>query len=1353
MADQILYILDSKIKKLRIELPNYNFSHSLSEESTTKDNSDFVGRKKILEKLKSLVTDAKNKTGVYLVTGNRGVGKTSLVNKLINETKSNNRLDLRINFGHNLKDEKDILRLIARTLSTEYNKYCSSFRRMWLWRIISFVFLSVLACWFSLTIGKPLLEEYHISINIKGIDNLIPNFFWQSLLFSFSFMYLFFVLLISKFFVTHGLIMQQLKKLNSDITHSTERENSLNIKSESIGTDVGMKTKKSRNIADAREIEKELQDILENAQRIPNFMCRPKFVIVFDELDKIEQGETKASLFSVNATREKQSEILKILSNLKYFLSTANAKFIFIAGREMYDIYLADVSERSNYIGSIFNAVIYVPSFLTDYTDNVNSDMTSLTEEFVCRKLIPRKSSFKDYNLKNYREYLERNIFNGDHLKDQKIQKVIAVLQQLIIYLAHVSKGAPKKMIQLFESFIEIAEGGGRDNFLTVAQSNTKSNKYLTFDYYKQYVLGMTAYLITPIFNKLSTTNLGENSDKLLVSSLRFVDFLFKFHKHTFSWKNLEISPEIMEINRSPELKSVAIDLLNYLTQIHINNSNFSLNDYKFDSLIANEIFTMTKTDEIFSALYSFSLDETLPLKEHYKKLLKETQEKYENNTNSDKFIHSLASLQVVLGDLHYYDDELEEAEMYYESTIHTLRYKAQKNKENGNDETMTMEELYLFVRNMLKLGAVSEKRKQYDFAYLTYGELCKRIIWERDITDEELKKADEELAATPPQISPNTNDILFKKMTFDGLKLLYLPFIAKLQILEKSHVGGITLSHLDQLDREFKSLTFAIKNVETNFLEADFFSRVADILYYKNSNLRNLNKQEKIYSNYSCTACSYYWKALSTLLNNNGKIVDLLNESVKQIKWSYNIKKCTVLARILSNWGNVFYSCDKLKETDKCCFYSKKNGCNTPDVVEVDFEKYIQYVESEKDGLVVEKEGRTKMEIAFAMYAVSLKAYSKANLYKRSAYQIYKMLRLFNSYGHYNKNYIENLGQKAICFLWYTADELNIFELNKRKIDFDKKTIEEQMPLQYLLVDSQVSRIWTLVKELKLKMCKNQTPQNFSEMLRDYYKLHITSPYAINYSIPARIFQLRLKSTVNYEAYQKLLPNHLIEVYNKNFDENFKIKLVNMGAVFNEQENKFVKTSSEINIIMGTTYPDYIIKEIFGEEDKDKIFEGLIAESIFCLKEIIRLTKTIGETYMFNHSFMGSMHDKLSFWIRRYEAYKKNAKNSSIDDYLEYFLGKEWKEGLSGFYENQQALSHYYKCLETHNEGKAYRNMTDNMCYIKDDYNDRSEHFNIAEERHYIFNRNIGDQIMKKKKYYMDSDLYKVDNYCKNNQ
>jgi len=1376
METEIPDIFNSKIKKLRIELPDYNFSHSSSGDSP----HTFIGRVRVLEKLKKVIEDSPDEPGVYLVAGNRGVGKTSLVSEVIKKTslqhkskftqnliyiilllldsigtlfclqifntpenhfiilgiasffifiltffllcfngygigipdqkdenqkktiwkffmdktinyvtfvfkgirnyiKNHNRLYLRINFGHKLKDEKDILRLIARTLSTEYNRFHHSLRCMLPWRSITFAFLLLFSFFTSKIVreqyfyksiegiveqqefdkiirDKELLKNYFffdsdkikttsdtVAENTAGtklgtkifillfvLDQFIKNFGIRInylFLLSFFLIYLFFVLLfrctwITQFFVTHQIVKRRLKKLNSDITHSTERENSLNMNNGSTGLGIGAKTKKSRNVADAREIEKELQDILNEIKRIPVIMCRPNIVIVFDELDKVEPGDssiekeniqTKASLFSIHATRERQTEILKILSNMKYFLSTARAKFIFIAGREVFDIHLADVSERNNYIGSIFNIVILVPSFLTDHHTgekylHQESSIASLPEEFVCRRLFPFDYHVDSYNLKNYRNYLRimmifeatqneeqkkeienkmnrqkddiiisieneeikqvnkligqnekieqkissiipnvenekiqriydifigqigkdeveleikkiipkvdekryklicdmfteylkkiepikgiitktnleikqklgleiplvkkeeeidqkinekkkiikdimdkitiannenveqkiiviiternkeitqriQNIF--DDIQQEKIQKIIALLQQFIIYLAHVSKGAPKKMMQLFESFVEIhiENKENKENTLFVQRYHNSSQHFLSFNYYKQYTLGIMAYLITPIFYRLAESNIKEHSDKLLVSSLRFVDFLFKFHKHSFSWKILDISPEMLEVNRAPELKSVAVDLLNYLTQIHISKSNFSFSDYKFDSWIANEIFAMTKTDEVFSALFSFSLDEMLPLKKHYQDLLENTKKEYINDKNSSVITDAISSLQVVLGDLCYYNDELEEAEVYYKSAVQEFRKFEQKNsdktekKDREKEGKINHERLYVYVRNMLRLGMIYEKRKQNDFAYLIYSELCERIIWERDTAND-------------------ANRIWFKKLTYEGLKMLYLPFIAKLQILEKSPFGGITNNHLSQLYKDFESLTKNIDPDGAKLIKAEFYSRVADILYYKNSDL-NDTKDKK---NSSCKACEYYRNALSALLNKNNTI-DLLHECIGQINDNFNMKFCTILARILSDWGNVFFSCDisniekseyinKNNEEKKCRIYSGKDRNTISSSKHNDFPNsfieyiiYLKDIEDENSPQVNQLE--TKKDIALAMYSISSLAYRKAGLYKRSAYQIYKILCLFKDYGIYeydkSMEFINELSEQAIHYL-----------------------------------------------------------------------------------------------------------------------------------------------------------------------------------------------------------------------------------------------------------------------------------------------------------------------------------------------
>jgi len=1646
-------ILNSKIKKLRIELPHYSFSHSAAGDSP----HAFIGRERSREKLKKVIEDSPDEPGVYLVAGNRGVGKTSLISWVINETslkpkskftenlrylvflflavagfhvlkqlcldvfsqfrkeiqviwsillglsfitlcflnsyrhkiakhkiginifdsvtsafkelsylispynpygktqylfkiivivsftqlvfiisciftptivllgylvivlvkniifrlkrenhhkddtsfllrlkklflfpiknyiKNHNRLYLRINFGHKLSDEKDILRLITHTLITEYEKYRHLIWRMLPWRIIAFIFLLFFTFSFSKTINdqifykklikdnelyqassQMLLEhpdlkdeerlkdafsiiktnkvteivkihediEYEIistrtkskpkidtkigkAGNIlltfdqivyeitkiikkapqfflcKNIDNgpikPINYLFWLT----FFFTYLLFTMIfrckwITPFFVTHRIIMRRLKKLNSDIIYRTELENSININNGSSGSGIGIKTKKKRNVADAREIEKELQDILSDIQRIPIIMCRPNIVIVFDELDKVEPGDTdpekenmqtKATMFSIDAARERQTEILRILSNMKYFLSTAKAKFIFIAGREMLDFHLADVSERNNYIGSIFNVVISVPSFLTDHHTGRKSllnesSIASLPEEFVCRRLIPHDYPVDSYNLENYRKYLENKIFCKDTQnnsqkeasQNEKIQKTIAVLQQFIIYLAHVSKGAPKKMMQLFESFVEIrTERDNKNENTLFIQYYHGSRHFLSFNYYKQYTIGIIAYLITPILYRLAESNIKEHSDKLLVSSLRFVDFLFKFHKNSFSWKHLDMSPEMLEVNRAPELKSVVVDLLNYLTQVHINRSNFSLSEYKFDGLISNEIYAMVKTDEVFSALFSFSLDETLPLIKHYKDLLEKKEKEYQKEDKNDKistkYIDAVSSLQGVLGDLHYYNDELEEAEAYYKSTVQTLSKKE-----------MPLEKLYEYVRNMLRLGLIYEKRKQYDFAYLTYGELCERIIQGRDNTKTKSR------TLVFKNSSPETYNMMFKKMTYEGLKMLYLPFIAKLQMLEQSHIGGITRNHLEQLDEEFEFLTYDIDREEAKLLEAEFYSRVADVLYYKNSDLKCKNDKNRIEDttddhngdthilpeNCSCTACYYYHKALSILLGkpdcdilekkNNNKVIDLLRESVKQLKINenYKLKFCTILARILSDWGNVFFSCDIYTNENSNskadnCYICDKEVCNT--ILQKGssnnfIDKCIKFLESEgKNGefsSLDKKQLETKKNIAFAMYSISSVAYRRANLYKRSSYQMYKMLCLFKDYNINNDAYTKKLSKQAIHYLWHANDDLNVLELNKRKKDFGKDTIKKKIPLQNLLVDTEITRIRVLVKELKLRSELISKIIEDPKKIKKYYDIRITSPYRINYSIVARIYRLRLKSKVNFETF-KILLGKLGISENDFLKEEFKLK----------KDEYYDKMLTDLNC-------NKITQEIFGESFNTKeIFENLIADSIYCLMDIAQLIETMDETYLFPHSFMGSVHKHLSFWIRHYEAYevykKENPEkinHSHIERYLKQYLDVEWREQLSGYRENQRALSHYYKSLEMHKEGRAYHNMIDIMCYVKDDFNDRSDHFNIAEERHLIVNGEIEENIKGIKDIYEDSRLYNVDNY-----
>ena len=66
---------------LYIGLPNFKFRHA------TDEFTGFVGRTKIQARLKALLSGSgeDKSTGAYLITGSRGVGKTSFVNKVKSE--------------------------------------------------------------------------------------------------------------------------------------------------------------------------------------------------------------------------------------------------------------------------------------------------------------------------------------------------------------------------------------------------------------------------------------------------------------------------------------------------------------------------------------------------------------------------------------------------------------------------------------------------------------------------------------------------------------------------------------------------------------------------------------------------------------------------------------------------------------------------------------------------------------------------------------------------------------------------------------------------------------------------------------------------------------------------------------------------------------------------------------------------------------------------------------------------------------------------------------------------------------------------------------------------------------------
>lgn len=1080
-------IYTSKVKRFNIPLPEFEHHHKSSSEEQV--DKKYIGRKKISDRLYNWLIDEKTGSGSYLVTGYRGMGKSSFVGHILYEVsarvgvkgytlgfcifiilwailfymlsnypvvekdnclwigigvlclclygmynwfklvdlgrfvrfrwqvltylwkhlprrkkmgwnllgsfvlekewrknwkkiihelynantrkKSYSRISISINLGREVLNEKDILCLLANELYIKYRYYVQSpIANCTHWLVKTFfVFGLAFVCmlvWKNANIVG--VEDINFAGYKYGIINAFGNIcgsvnpqLINSILCGLFLLLSYFLLnsMISRFLFTQKRILRKLRFLNERLDASIDNE--MGIKAKTSLVSFNLNKKKVYPLANVREIEQELIDILNRINQ--GFFPPPSFIFVFDELDKIEaetSGESSQSRPVPEYTNEKnfpgggtsrkrKQNVLRLLANMKLFVSTAKAKFIFISGRELYDAYLADLSDREFAISSVFNGIIYVESFCTN--ENKEKDIMSNAEMYICRQLIPKSFIMEecvehyldgikenkgfdkiDVDLKLYYKFLvyeyekasvkkqdnslylleecpeieEKTPISDFQEKDRQVRicidKAILLLYHFSVYLYHISNGSPKKMTLYFEKFVKQTlshstfqwkkkAGRGQKYMLEGKDINIrifkKSKYHLSFGYLDQRKIGFIHYISYPVTQAIINAN--QFGDKLLVSASFLIDHIYKFHNSGFSWRNLEHTPELLEVYRIPEFRGFISSIISYLTQTHIIPITCGLYQFKFRKQFSEEISLASKFSEEIAALFNFTLDESLSVKRHYNEL----QEHFNHKMNEEKSNseHVKAGLHHILADLYMSDEEYTNAIFEYQMAIQITDPDHATDK--GLDDPHYISQILSLIRNMLKLGLAYEKRKTYESAYVTYSELIGRLIRFRYLPEKDfgldylIEKMDdwpmhkailyagkqtkykdereEKVVKTVcPQISSenkidayryslyrtNGPDILTDfahQMTIEkspiiqrlslleDVRLVYQALLAKLFVLEKIELGGITRANLELLESEYVFLHLATNEKDKFLISTDFFRRLGDIMYYKN--------------------------------------------------------------------------------------------------------------------------------------------------------------------------------------------------------------------------------------------------------------------------------------------------------------------------------------------------------------------------------------------------------------------------------------------------------------------------------------------------------------------------------------
>jgi serine/threonine-protein kinase len=127
--------------------------------------------------------------------------------------------------------------------------------------------------------------------------------------------------------------------------------------------------------------------------RVPPTRVRLKIIFVFDELDKLEE-------FNLKDSREQKPVIDQILGALKNLFTTSGVTFVFVAGKDLQERWLEDVGKGDSVYESVFSYDKYLPCLWAD----VNS---------ICDGLVELSRTLRPYDRQVFGEFKKYLAYKG----------------------------------------------------------------------------------------------------------------------------------------------------------------------------------------------------------------------------------------------------------------------------------------------------------------------------------------------------------------------------------------------------------------------------------------------------------------------------------------------------------------------------------------------------------------------------------------------------------------------------------------------------------------------------------------------------------------------------------------------------------------------------------------------------------------------------------------------------------------------------------------------------------------------------------------------------------------------------
>lgn len=1392
----------SRNKRINILLEHFRYYHQPSSEGDV--DPKYIGRRNPEHQLRNWLETEETHHGVYLITGYRGMGKSSLVGKVLYDLKKENDKrkkeeqisyrTLHVNLGQENINEKEILRTIAKMLFDVYEQLLSKARRVqliceWGYRLVSFLVLIIVAGIFS---GKDILVNIWNNVGLVDLSQQL-DFIWQGegwdwativKLVCLAIFWLVFyggkqILEKTKMSVGLNRLRVLCERLNATVSYERKFE---------WLEKFGFSRKQSVNVdsATVQEIEYELIYVLNLLKEKRKNM---RFVIVLDELDKTEPpidternkndlpdyGKVAATPNHYVTTRERRQEVLRIIANMKFFLTTAQAYFIFIAGREMYEAFQADMSDRDFSLSSIFSHVLNVDSFLISTRQTNNTAL--MTEQFICKQLLP--DSIEDIIMKKQRLYDKKNLYSlknyyryrkDNNLRSDVIERDVMFLYHFTHYLSYISNGSPKKMGMFFEKNVRSYEYLKENGKLEDLSSDMSNAFYLSFGYYTQQKINFIHYLTYPVMQTIINMS-NTYGDKLLVSASFLVSHIYKLHNNGFSWRNLEQTPELQEINKTPEIREFISSIIDYLNHTHLTTIPCGLYHYKFPMRITEEISYFSKVSSEVSSLLNFSLDQLKAIKEHYVNLLS-----YATQPDSP-ILYNRESIHHSLGDIYMMEENYSKAIWEYNTCVNLVR------AGRGNTGSKGLNDVLFLTRTMLKLGLAHEKKRTDNSAFVVYESLIdyqKNMSWHSE-----------------------------NQFLFDDIRIMHLAILAKLYVLEKLDTDGIQSCHINQALGDFKRLSenhFSRsgkeKKEKKEIVSADFYRKLGDILYYKNS--------PKLECDEIGSAYDAYEKSLCELINRGEDNKDqlemwVLKESFKMVGIDMDNKE-----NVRDNYlYNIALVCEALGHVGFSEYYTNRPKNDPSECYHEDFFDHLVKClkpenKNQRSSEIEEIKARNNMERSILYYLSASRFYNascerglSSRCYKEIVFVLSAYMDVFKEKGVVLKKSFEEFLDRMVHLLliskYHQYEHIHLSEISTLKW-IKGLEMYEFVELCDLSISPDIEEIIYAYYMIKLDLAvmyetnqeKTEEERVRGELIR-FYESRLMCGRTCS-TLTSSVLNLRLKAYFNEFLLSRLL----------------KCKKEELAKITLEDLILYQDREDILN-------DDIWIKKLFESgASKDPfarnfdVLEFLICDGHFCLSRILEKIIPLRNTTLFNNSFKGDVYYQLIRFTHLYKqlyCYYSYGHDSDKERALDLYLsnsrieGVEFPEGRQlatirkgedkdvvfysvnhpadidqrrmdflkrmtyaskrsnpskaiKIYLVENAIYYYTKAWQTHNQGKSYQLLIRNLHFLDDDLNNNTCQFYMAKERFLIERKKIQERIVQLKKEYKNSYYYDVKSY-----